>query len=294
LETVWKHGNNLEKPLPEKISDQWDLINPWYYNIEHENRKSISGSELLRHVSSLISSQETSPLFGKNGSNYYLLDNVNNILGGTIKEHNGGLDSLISALFINGGSPINVIDFASNSYNSSINYIKEIFKNRIHTDILATSTNTLIKLNDSAILNSIDEFENNDKYVEWFGDSTNKSIKNFITSSAGLGIFNKTYPHKFKNVFGNYVIVHHDGHHSTISLLNAEKETIIKKLSPAYQTVDASNESFPIITYVGQILVRTDLEALTRTIYKSSETLTWFKVDIELMLANLVLDIELK
>jgi hypothetical protein len=294
LETVWKHGNNLEKPLPVKVSDQWDILNPWYYNIEHQNRKTISGGEILRHVSSLIDAQEVSVLFGKNNSKYYLLDNVNKILGGTIKEHNGGLDNLVSALFINGGSPINVMDFAANAYNSSINYIKEIFKNRIHIDILSSANNTLADLNNNTVLNCIDEFENNDKYVEWFGDSTNTSIKNFITSAAGLGIFNKTYPHKFKNELDNYVIVHHDGHHSVVSLLNAERETIIKKLSPQYQTVDASSEPFPNIAYVGEILVRTDLQSLTREIYKSSETLTWFKVDIELLMANLILDIELK
>lgn len=294
LETVWKHGTNLEKPLPVQLSGQWDIINPWYYNIEHKNKKVVTGGEILRHVTSLISSQETSVLFGKNNSKYYLLDNVNHILGGTIKEHNGGLDSLVSALFINGGSPINVIDFAANSYNSSVNYIKEIFKNNIHEEILSTANNTLVDLNDNTILNCIDEFENNDKYVEWFGDSTNTSIKNFITSTAGLGIFNKTYPHKFKNVSGNYVIVHHDGHHSTISFLNAEREAIIKKLSPQYQTVDLTSDPFPIVASVGQILVRTDLQALTREIYKSSNTLTWFKVDIDLLLANLILDIELK
>lgn len=294
LNTVWQHGNNLEKPLPVKLSDQWDIINPWYYNVEHANRKTVTGGEIYRHITSLISSQEKSVLFGNNNSKFYLLDNVNKILGGTIKEHNGGIDSLISALFVNCGSPINVIDFAANAYNFSINYIKEIFKNRIHTDILNSSNTTYTKLNNNSILNCIDEFENNDKYTEWFGDSTNIGIKNFISSLAGLGLVQKTYPHKFKNVNNDYVIVHHDGHHSIVTVSNAEREIIIKKLAPQYQTVSLSSEAFPTINNSGELLVRTDLQALTRDIYKSSETLTWFKIDVEELLANLILDIEIK
>lgn len=294
LYSVWHHGLNNELIVPKYIDDNWDILDPWYYNIEHENRKNVSVRDIFQHATSCISNQEKNNVyFSTNNSKYYLHTNPNKILGGTIKEHNGGLDSLVSALFTNSGTPTSIINFAGTQYNSSLNYLKEIFRSILPDYIQSLDTTTAIDFNGITIDAVIDVYENNDRFNELYGDSLNHSIKNFISSASSIGVFEKVVPHLIRDENGEYLLVHHDGHISKIIFTSAEKEQIIQGLS-AYitQTVPYSFDAFPISNNIGEILVRTDLEAKTRKIYKSSETYQWFEIDIVVVLSNLLLEVE--
>lgn len=294
--TVWHHGNNNELSVPQKIGDQWDITDSWFYNIEHENRKYISLRDIFRHASSCIEKQQKDIVyFSKNKSKYYLQTNPNKILGGTIKEHNGGLDSLISALFSNTGTPPEIIDMAASQYNMLLNYIKEIYRDLLVSNINSNANLTYDGFLNNIISQTIDVFENNDLFDELYGDSLNTGIKNFISSATSMGIFKKVVPHLFKNENGNLCLTHHTGHMSQIIFTNAELEQIIQALQfTNTQNVNNHNDPLPPPTTVGEILIRTDLQLKTRKIYKTSNSLQWFQIDPIEVLAELMLNIENK
>lgn len=296
LHTVWHHGNNNELNVPQSIGEVWDIIDPWYYNVEHENRQNISLRDVFTHANSCISEQQKNiAYFSSDKSKYYLQTNPNKILGGTIKEHNGGLDNLVSAMFTNTGTPTAVIDFAASQYNSSMNYLKEIYRGLLSTHITSNGSLTSEDFISNIILDVIDVYENNDRFNELYGDSLNTQIKNFISSATSLGIFQKTYPHIFKNENGDICLIHHTGHMSQIIFTNAEREQVIQSLtSTVNQTVSLSSDAFPTPSVVGQVLIRTDLQAKDRRIYKTSDVLQWFEIDLCDTMSKLMLDVELK
>jgi len=297
LHTVWHHGIDNELTVPQTVGDVWNIIDPWYYNIEHENRKDVSLRDVFRHASSCISEQQKDIVyFSSEKSKYYLQTYPNKVLGGTIKEHNGGLDSLVSAIFTNSGTPGAIIDFAAAQYNTSLNYIKEIYRDILVSHILSDENVTYSDFVNNIILDTIDVYENNDSFNELYGDSLNTSLKNFISSATSLGIFQSKVPHLFNNENNDVCLVHHTGHLSQIIFTNAEREQIIQRLpsNTAKQTVTSSSQAFPTPTLVGQLLIRTDLQTKTRKIYKTSSTLEWFELDLLDTLSKLMLDVETK
>lgn len=296
LHTVWHHGNSNELAVPQTIGDVWDIIDPWYFNVEHENRTNISLRDVFRHANSCITEQQKDiPYFSNDKSKYYLQSYPNKILGGTIKEHNGGLDSLISAMFTNTGTPGAIIDFAAAQYNSSLNYLKEIFRDLLTSHITSSDNLTYTDFVNNIILDTIDVYENNDSFNELYGDSLNTSIRNFISSATSLGIFERKTPHLFDNENGEVCLTHHTGHLSKIIFTNAEREQIIQTLTATTkQTVSNSSDAFPTPASVGEILIRTDLQAKDRRIYKASDVLQWFEIDIIDTLSKLMLDVETK
>lgn len=88
LQTIWKHGTNSEQYVPIKIDGEWEMPNQWYYNVSHENYTEVKLTEIFRHFKSIIDLQEQPGLFNKTAGLFFLDDQINYGIGGTIKEHN--------------------------------------------------------------------------------------------------------------------------------------------------------------------------------------------------------------
>jgi hypothetical protein len=305
LQSVWKKGQLNEQYVPKKLSDgNWELPNTWYFNASHGNRGEIALSELFRHFKTIIDAQITPSVFSAVGSSlFYLDDRVNYGVGGTIKEHNNGLDLLISAMFVNNVNPINLIEFAYSQY---INNLKAI-QDKLQSDAASLLANN-DGINNLADLTAFvsdylkDWFETNDRYDQWFGDSTTfdsvtqKGVYNWIATLPYLGLVKKNQPYYIRDPDLKLTqVVHHDGHRTDIAYNMAVKEQIYSKLKTleilSEQTVNTPTEPFPVlvdgaVSTNGDYLVRTTLSSRKRDLYRFNSQGIWQLVDLDVLLAE--------
>lgn len=309
LQSIWKKGLNNEQYVPQKLnSGQWELPNQWYYNIGHDNKVNISLTELFTHFKTIIDAQKTPSVFSTIGTSlYYLDDNVNYGVGGTIKEHNNGLDLLISSLFVNNVNPVSLIQFAHDQYKNNIKSIEDKFqKDAVNLLTYNTDINNITDLI-SYITTTIKAwFETNDKYNQWFGDSTTYNsttqvgIKNWIATIPYLSLGPKYSPYIIQdNQLKITELYHHDGHRTNISYSLAVKNLIYKKLKATTtvgeQTISSSSDAFPtsingITIKNGNYLLR---KSVTDTIlYRFSIEGAWELVNLDSIIAQVLLSFE--
>ena len=294
LSTIWRKGLNNESYEPIKVDGVWEIPNQLYYNVHHENRDVIKFSEIYRHFRSIIAEQEAPGLFTKDGQVFHLDDNINFGVGGTIKEHNGGFDMLISAMFIDGASPVDIIQFAYEQYNRNISWIKTRLKSRLATILDSNGTTEETITNASAAL--VSAFENDPKLDRMFGDTTSP-VKNWIAPLCYLGLATPQQPYAIKDeARGILEVVHHTGHRTEISFSSAERELLLRSLvknSKAMgKTVQTHADAFqtPSGTSVGQLLVRSS--KTDSRLYRYSPSNTWDIVNLDEIIVGALLEVE--
>jgi hypothetical protein len=311
LQSVWKKGTNNEQYVPRKLEDgDWELPNQWYYNIDHQNRNAISLSQLFRHFNTIIAAQATPSVFSTvGGSLFYLDDNINYGLGGTIKEHNNGMDLLISAMFVNNVDPVSLIQFAHDQYITNINGIQSKFQ----LDAAKLLSNSTEVSNVADLIDSVYDylrvwFETNDKYNQWFGDSTTYNattgvgIKNWIATVPYVGLSSKFNPYYVRDAVLNLTqVFHHDGHRTDIAYSIAVKDQIYKKLAKvanvATQSVTSSADPFPIVingtvAKNGDYVVRNNTVRKVSFLYRLNTDGAWEQVNIDVILAEVLVRFE--
>jgi len=127
----WHEGeaNNIS-PTGEWVGE-WEIPNPLYYNNLHENRKYLNSRELLTHFKTIISEQPRIPGYSGSADGMFALlplADVNYSLGGTIKEFNDGFDTLLSSAFVDNVTPLSVVEFAHDQYESLLKSLNEIYR----------------------------------------------------------------------------------------------------------------------------------------------------------------------
>ena len=248
LRTVWRRGLNNEQYVPSyvnavleevpvgSVDGDWEVVDQWLYNSEHKNYNEVSYTQLVTHLRSIINSQPS--ISGLQTGGVYTLtqSEYNYALGGTIKEHNDGFDTLISAVNVTNVTPIGVIEFASQEYASSILRIRDTLNHNV-VDYLSDYNN---KASYVDIASGISEqvialHEDNDYTAQLYGDTTaynditGKGIKNWIATVPMLALGEKYQP--FISIEDGVAhILHHDGHRSTISYTPAEFDRLARSI----------------------------------------------------------------
>ena len=240
LRTVWRHGDvNGYVPQyvdkgrnPVAVGDpdgDWGVVDQWFYNPEHHNRKTVKFSQIVTHFRTILEAQPRIPgLLG--GGIYTLTQNDYDYgVGGTIKEHNDSFDTLISAVNVTNVTPLGVIDFATQEYASGLLFIRDLFNKmtiELFSDYSRASLSDFAGYIDDLI---IARYENNDFTAQIYGDTlaydpqTGKGVRNWITTIPMMGLGPKYRPH-LNQLNGLIQLFHHDGHRSAVFYSTAEQD----------------------------------------------------------------------
>lgn len=307
-QTIWKKGLNNEQYVPAQQDGFWELPNQLYYNVKHQNRKDMKLTEMFRHFSTIINSQKTQGIFNDSMNLFYLDDNVNYGLGGTIKEHNDGFDTLLSSTFVNNVNPVKLMQFAHDQYVFQQQSIKELIRNNPETLFNDVTVDNVTDLSTILAEEVKDRFEKNDRFDQWFGDSTtfveatNLGVKNWIATAPFFGMAEKTTPYIVNDESMDIIeLVHHDGHRARINLEKAELEVIFKQIlsltTSTEQTVTSDADPFPVTIdgnpiQQGNYVLRTNTTGMTRKMYRYNSVAEWEFVNFSLILAESLLNIE--
>lgn len=308
LQTIWKRGTNNEKYVPTKIDGQWEMPNQWYYNIDHKNYTDVNLTQIYRHFKSIIDLQDQPGMFSRSGGLFFLDDDINCGVGGTIKEHNESFDTLVSAIFVNNGNPPRIIEFAKLQYESQIRYVKDRFYQNAAPLFRNTDATSVDTLQTAIVENILELIENNGKYDQWFGDSTSfnpvtgKGVRNWIASIPQFGLSVPVKPRLLiDSSMGIYTVIGHDGRSIDVAFSPALRMQMISRITTGTPTIKQiianENEQFPTTylnkpIYNGLFLVRTNTTAKTVTLYRATPSLTWEKLDPNAIFTNSILDIE--
>lgn len=307
LQTIWKHGTYSERYVPTKIDGSWEMPNQWYYNINHDNYTEVKLTEIFRHFKSIIDLQKQPGLFSKTAGLFFLDDQINYGIGGTIKEHNDGFDTLVSSIFVNNGNPPTIINFAKNEYDNQIRYVKERYYQEADS-LFNNSAQDVSELQASITESLINMVENNGKFDQWFGDSTsydsekNLGIRNWISTLPQFGLQPRSVPFSIQDSsLGVYEVHCHDGHVTNVAFNPAMVEQLIRRITSTNpsitQIVSTEAEPFPDNYEGNQLstgiyLIRTNTTARTRKLYRFSATDVWELLDVNSIFANTILEIE--
>ena len=250
LKSIWQPGTNNEVYTPKYIdgesnevtvgdsSGAWELPEPLYYNVHHENRKEISLLYLTSHFSTIISEQSIVPGFSNTYGNTYHINTTPNFgLGGTIREYNDGLDLLLSSVFLDTSTTRKVISFAKNQYSSSIKSLTEFLVKDLVVSLSNTDPKTVEALYDIIIKETISKYELNDNNGLLYRDSPShdgtNGVKNWIATSPMFSFSDKMKP--FILDAEQNLIRHHDGHVSDNSMVD---NVIMTAITTLLSTVD--------------------------------------------------------
>jgi len=248
LKTIWQPGLNNEKYEPKYVNGErvevpitsadgdWELADPLYYNVHHENHHQVKMSELIAHFRTIIDSQDAPTGFsGSEGEVFHLNLNPNFGLGGTIRNYNDSIDTLFSSVFLNSVTIDRVIDFAHDQYKNSLISLTELYiKNAV--DLLADLTvDGIIYQKDFIVDFVINTYENNDISDILYSDSPTydgvEGVKNWIATLPFFGFGKAFQPLKIEDAeLGIKQLLHHDGHYSNPDISDATRESIIKRL----------------------------------------------------------------
>ena len=309
FQSIWKRGNNDEQYVPIERDGFWEIPNQLYYNVGHENRQTIRLTEVFRHFNSIIEAQTAQGIGINRFSNVFRLDaDPNYGLAGSIKEHNDGLDTLISAMFVNNVNPVDLIEFANDRYDNHFTSLREFMTENIVDYALTTGPENVEEFTALVVEEVKDEFERNDRLDQWFGDSTtfneatNQGIKNWIATIPYFNLGPKFQPYILEDLDSDFLqLVHHDGHRSDMLLSPATVASVLKVLeqntATELQTVTSDAEPFPTTVNGnpaanGNFLIRTNTTTRTRVLYRYNTLNEWEELDISLLFANVALSAE--
>lgn len=231
-------------PTGDWVGD-WEIPDPLYYNHLHENKKIVSYRELITHFNTIIAAQPKVPGYnGPSSSSFHLLelDSVNFGLGGKIKEFNDGFDTFLSSIFVDNVTPLTLIEFAHDQYESLLNNLTESFRSKLIPLLTTTSEQSLIDFAQFAsdeIINSAEENDNNafiygdtTTFTDNPGSSNDSGVRNWIATTPFLRLVRKTEPHRLIDESrGINATIHHDSHTNSYELPQATIENISRNVT---------------------------------------------------------------
>lgn len=239
LQTIWKHGLTSQQYVPEYVDEtrqpvtvgdvngDWEVVDQWTFNPEHQNKQYIKYSQLITHFRTILDAQVDIPgLLG--GGAYTLAQNqIDYGVGGTIKEHNDGYDTLISAVNVTNVTPVGVIEFAQQQYASGLLTVRDIFNKSLTALFSDLSPASLLDFSAFVSSTVIAQYETNDYYAQLYSDTiaynsiTGAGVQNWVATAPMLGLTELHYPYiTVQN--GDVELFHHDGHRSRVEYTGAE------------------------------------------------------------------------
>lgn len=225
------------------------------YNPMLENRAQILQGDLTDHFISIIKSQVgfTGSSFG---SNDYRLLTANYGFGGSIKVIDSAFNLLVGLLNQENSSPITILDFAEKQYAISVNSIADYLTTQLPE---ALSENSLASI-DVLFEQYVAYYKTRIELINTYRDSASP-IPNWPLTLPLLGLAPGVEP-KISYDFNlrTNVLVHHDGHESTLFATTPQQEMQIA-LAPVKRfdgtTTPGTVGVAPALPYKGQLWFNT-------------------------------------
>jgi hypothetical protein len=237
-EPKYVDGKRDEVPINDPAGD-WEIPDPLYYNVHHENRKEIKMNELISHFKTIIAEQDRPVgISAPPEQSFHLLDAPNYSRGGKIREYNGSFDTMLSSIFVNMVTPTGVIEFAQNQYDIMLNGISNTFNDNILDMLLDTTATTPIpeRMSEKAI----HIHETNDIYQKTYAlsptfDDVNKTgIKHWVPTLPFIKLAEAKQPFLTEDRNNGVVyLLHHDGHYTKPEVHKSTERTILTALQAA-------------------------------------------------------------
>ena len=243
LSTVWKCGKHNERAIPQYVdkdrnpvtigstNGDWQVPDQWMYNPEHHNRDRVRLSDLVTHFSTIIQQQPQIPGFLNGGRFTLTHDDYNYGVGGTVKEHNDGFDTLIAAVNVSSVTPVGVIEFAQSEYASSLQFVCDLFGKQIVTVLSTHDLASITTFEQYVTSQIVGRYQANEFMTQVYSDTsaydatTDTGVKSWIATAPMFGLAKKTQPYISRS--GDIIeIRHHDGHRSVVNFSIAEQDHI--------------------------------------------------------------------
>jgi len=230
----------------------WQVSRTFYHNPYNEVVSEIPEGTLYSHFRGILSNRVTG------------IDN-NDAVGGMIKLW-GEQHTLFASLMMQRDStPISMISFAKNQYESALSAVRDIFFTHI-SEYVENNGMPVTQSSISSLVDFILSIRANDNDVKTVLFDSTSGVVGFPISLAGMGLLPAVQPQMyFDNVIGQFLIQHHDGH-----------------VSPAYSQdadfIAAISNPLPNTVYA-PILNEVILEVETRLFNKINPNMRVFDFD---------------
>lgn len=313
LETIWKSSKTNPIYTPAYVDSSrtpvavgsaegdWEVLSQWRNNPEHENHKSILYSQLITHLTDIVTSQPRIPGLTNRGIFTLNQKDYDYGLGGTIKEHNDAFDTLISAVNVTEMTPLSVFEFAQEQYSANMVTVRDTF-NRVLVDaLIGLSGYNVAGIKSRISERVITDFQNNDYVAQVYGDttaynaSTGIGMPNWIATLPIVGMTRKVRPYMINDGV-SAMLMHHDGHRSTVSYAAAEQDRLCRILVQTFNAAAPGSAVISATAPTSSILpvYWYQINAGQPLLYKlvSQASRTWELVDFAELLGQVYLDIE--
>lgn len=248
IQTIWRDGASSEyvpayvdanrQPVPVGSSaGDWEVCSQWFNNSEHQNKTVATLSQLITHFGSIIKQQPGIPGLMNGGVYTKSQREYDYAAGGTIKEHNGSFDTLISSVNVGTVTPVTIIEFAQREYAAAVIGMRESLSS-VLVELLSeySSRDALVNFTQYAANKLVDAQTSSDALARVYSDTTSydsvtkAGVKNWVASAVNFGLTRKFRPHVNQLSSGKLQVVHHDGHRSTFSYTQAEFDRIARQV----------------------------------------------------------------
>lgn len=250
-----ENGNIQTIHLPIGSADgDWEVVNPFYFNLMHETRDSVSFRELYSHYNTIIQKQQV-----PNFSYAYpgIINDTDYGVGGTIKIHNDNMDLLTSCTLQDVVTVKDLLDWADNQYKRQLSAIDSLFSDNVEALVRNCSYDALNNLASASATTVIGLFEQTSDRV-FFSDSTmydgTYGIRNWIPTLPMLGLSAPTRPSLYDTN-----LIHHDGHISSFVLDSDTYSSLIKKLH-----IDSTSAVEPVDVVSGMLWFNTTTQTVLK------------------------------
>lgn len=234
INQAWYTDQTLPAPVTEGPIwiGNWQIPDPLYYNVDHEDWQFLSATDLFTHFLSIVQAQPSFPGFGGQASaNWRLIDytNVDWALGGTIKEYDNSFDTFLSSQFIDTITPPSLFSFAQGQYEDIIVLLRDLLTRNYVSYMTDTDPSVILDPGSFAATQVLTAYEENEAANLVYGDSTTYTqatattpatgVQNWIATLPFFGIIPKVQPYIYNDPdLGISGIRHHDGHRGTYSI----------------------------------------------------------------------------
>lgn len=249
--TVWEGGDfgdpktttvqRVDRDLNPDPNGFWDIPEPWYYNINHDNKSEISFVEVSPHFTNIIDNSEVPTGFVGEPKTFFYFDTDPNLnVGGFMRDHNGLFDTFLSTVTSPLANPLELIEFANLQYENNVKTFLDYYRSRL-VELYTVSSSILDSVTRTkTILDTLSDFENDERLKKILDDTpaweNNLGLRNVIATLPILGVSPAYEPAMFiDDDIGLRLFQHHDGHTTNVDGIRKDVNIVIER---AIETLD--------------------------------------------------------
>jgi len=244
-------GYAADQALVEPVG-AWLTPARMFQNMYRQTREEINFGDFITHGRSVLKWQDgfTGSSFGNNNSR--TLD-FNKGLGGQIHEFGSNFPLLASMLIEQDISPLTILTFAEQQYNVALSSIDQFIINEIPGYLasvgqIETSTIDASAADIVALEEYFEQLRSADVNLSAVFSDTTALVSNWPATLPMIGLLPKVLPTiQLDDEMNVYVIVHHDGHVSTLATFDQQLNTKLTK-TPVLRSDGSTTAGFFMAT----------------------------------------------